>query len=707
MEMEKLYSGVDWRGSCLLSVVNEISLYKFLFFDEQTDRPEIFQEATVFEKLVGFDEDAFDPLATTHRSIITLRVGTNTSLVLEQLEQLGVEFEDGAVIAHTIRATIPHELLNDVAMDIDVRTVSITLNDPTSSQLDGAPTIPVLGPPIPIYDGDNAFFMTPTLSLVDTTARLRHGVPSYLNGENQIIGVMDQRIMASHCMFTDGVLDDAIVDTVQRCVVVNGAWRCGVSTVQKNLHRSFVRISDGCFGQAQQPSYHATHVSGIITGDSIGDAGGDTGLYHGLAVNSRISALTIFGNGGSYCRTSLVAKLLEMYSDGARISSNSYNYNSFYKAGSTVLYYVDEAEIDSFIFTNPEMLVIFSTGNAGSSTQHPARAKNIISVGALDCKSEDKMPWWSSHGPIETVDGGRISPTLVACGVDVVSATTSETSTCSMASLSGTSMACPAISGLASLARQYVQQKFQIQSPLATSLRAVLIASARGANTLVGHNTAIFPHSNDAGFGMPRLETVVGDGKTAFLKELHVSPQQSGPIFESVFTVDGPGGVVCTVLSFIDRPSVVGTMPSLWANVDLRVQLGSGEEFLLYHGNGGDSPDLANLDERVCLLASANETLRVIAEIPHAVNNPIFASVFISSDNKLTIDYQASIKNIRAAVNVSSCCDPDQPCSVQLENGVQVDGERLRSVHERCCDGACEDDDVVNVPVPIPQNVPV
>ena len=117
------------------------------------------------------------------------------------------------------------------------------------------------------------------------------------------------------------------------------------------------------------------------------------------------------------------------------------------------------------LLTESGVIVVISNGNSGPgeySVGVPANSPYALSVGAVDINGN--IADFSSRGPTAE---GLVKPDVVGPGVDILSSTAGGSLIDAMqfmdlpalAMLSGTSMACPHVSGLVALALQYARSK--------------------------------------------------------------------------------------------------------------------------------------------------------------------------------------------------------------------------------------------------------
>ncbi len=175
----------------------------------------------------------------------------------------------------------------------------------------------------------------------------------------------------------------------------------------------------GCFqtitndGAIDVDSGHGTHTAGSVLSD-----GNASGIGKGSAPAARLVfqstenwvkilnlCKTLYGYTDGYYLTGLPSdlKLLfqEAYNAGARVHSNSW--------GSAVAgdYTADSVNVDSFVWTNRDMVITFSAGNEGTdanadglidndSIGSPGTSKNVITVGASENQRTDNYACDSS-----------------------------------------------------------------------------------------------------------------------------------------------------------------------------------------------------------------------------------------------------------------------------------------------------------------------
>ena len=182
-----------------------------------------------------------------------------------------------------------------------------------------------------------------------------------LNGEGQIITILDTGIDTNHDFFYDPNYPDPPIDTT-------------------NLnHRKVVRIEPLADG-IDYESGHGTHVAGIAAGSSLADDSAAS-LYNGAAPKSKLY-IADFAHGddpdADIDNNRIIGHMNELDS---HIFSNSWGYDN-YSFPITIDY-------DKLCLNNPELLFVFSAGNRfGPSTIYaPADSKNVLTVGMSNSPS--------------------------------------------------------------------------------------------------------------------------------------------------------------------------------------------------------------------------------------------------------------------------------------------------------------------------------
>jgi len=231
----------------------------------------------------------------------------------------------------------------------------------------------------------------------------------------------------------------------------------------------------------EEPDSHGTHVTGTVLGAGLlnPDGKGMAPKAQALAYNFNMQR-----NGLSSQQEMLQAR--EKW--GITLTQNSYGLalNGLCDKLDLLGYRETDLNMDRLAERYTTLTHIFAVGNDQQSCQAKVRelygkpgygtlgnrAKNVILVGALD--RYGRMENGSSWGP---QDDGRLAPTLCAKGEDVWSTISGN----GYASMSGTSMACPGVTGSAALVVERYAQLHQGQNIPSVLLRGLLANTATDA----------------------------------------------------------------------------------------------------------------------------------------------------------------------------------------------------------------------------------
>ena len=361
------------------------------------------------------------------------------------------------------------------------------------------------------------------------------------------------------------------------------------------------------------PMGHGTHVAGSVA--SNGNA--SNGALKGGAYEAKLIA------GGMWSQLlnnmippqDITKMFADAYADGARIHTNSWG-----SAQDLGAYDNFAVTVDTFMWSNPEMLLMFAAGNSGTDANNdgrvdedsigsPATAKNVLSVGASenlvsdggiqrpigDLKKQDGSPLFSaepiasdflsndingiaafsSRGP---TNDKRMKPDVVAPGANILSVRSQVEGASELWGAlnqdytwsGGTSMSTPLVAGGAAVVRQYLVEKMQISNPSAALVKGMLMHTATDlypgqfgtAGKASGQEMLATRPNPHQGFGRVNMDTA-----TQFVGKIMTSD-----ISISDNTVALPGWTSAKItLVYTDAPGAASTSKALVNNLDVEV----------------------------------------------------------------------------------------------------------------------------------------
>ena len=297
-----------------------------------------------------------------------------------------------------------------------------------------------------------------------------------LLGAGQIIGHIDGGIALTSCYFSDPAGNPI-----------------------GPLHRKVV------YNSGAAVDAHGTHTAGTSCGDAQ--------PVNGSTANRGMAPLAKIAHSSTFTWTPATTH----HANGARLHTNSWGDDT------TTSYNALCVSIDAFERSNEEDFVSFAVTNT-STLKNPENAKNLVAVGASQNGAGANSFCSGGTGP--SADGRR-KPEIFAPGCSIVSA---GTAACNTASMTGTSMASPAITGGAALVREYFTDGFYPSgaavggdafTPSGALIKAVVLNCAQDMTGIGGYP------SNQEGWGRMLLDDTLyfsGDAVHLWLDDVRHSP---------------------------------------------------------------------------------------------------------------------------------------------------------------------------------------
>ncbi|MEF8874305.1 MAG: S8 family serine peptidase [Candidatus Thermoplasmatota archaeon] len=426
------------------------------------------------------------------------------------------------------------------------------------------------------------------------------------------------------------------------------------------------RVSDGYYweGSSWEDNHgHGSHVAGSAAGNTYNGTGAtidqfdfseNLGPYYaaqGPAYNSELYSAKIFDANGGWVGPNESFEIIEVTAQ----NSDTYIHSNSWGTTVDLGQYLENSEAyDAAVRDanrdteeNEPMVVVVATGNEGpdyNTVGAPATAKNVIAVGGTENfipepdfiynDNPDNVSDFSSRG---WTNDNRIKPDVTAPGGGIVS--TGNEGQDSYLGMSGTSMACPTVSGSSAVVVEWYEDTYG-HKPSPSMVRALLINTASDLDDDNG-NTGPIPN-RDEGWGMVNLPALIDSEQGFSQLEDQETLLETGDVQEYEVMYDEISDPLKVSLTWTDKEAQAGDTQVLKNDLNLEVISPTGEVFT---GNSfqdgwtppdegamsdfdttGDGYDDVNNVQNVYIhpsnLEQGEYTIRVIGEdIPEDANN--------------------------------------------------------------------------------------
>ncbi|KAF8765445.1 hypothetical protein HU200_008590 [Digitaria exilis] len=289
------------------------------------------------------------------------------------------------------------------------------------------------------------FVLSSGLLLAATATHETLSSPSNM-GEGVVIGVLDDGIDAGHPSFADEGMPPPPTTWRGRCKHP-GVASCNNKLVgAREFTRHLLRGHPSSPAARAAAGTHGTHASSVAAGAPVRLAAGE--VVSGVAPRAHLAFYQVCGASRGCSRGPIMHAVETALADGVDVISMSLGDDD---DGEGAGFHVDPVVAATFSAVMRGVFVCAAAGNKGGASSVTNDAPWILTVGASSSRST--IPAFSSRGPSRN-NGGVMKPDIVGPGVDILGAVPRRSryhGRPSFASLSGTSMAAPHLSGVAAV----------------------------------------------------------------------------------------------------------------------------------------------------------------------------------------------------------------------------------------------------------------